>query len=289
MTLSRQHQPKSQKFSADKTGPALLVFGAVHGNEKCGTQAIKRVIAEIKSGKLVLQKGSVTFVPIANPVAYAKNVRYVEENLNRIFCRTKKPRSLEARLANELATYIDACDVFLDIHSTTAKGVPFIYLDYPTARNRAFAKILGPKTAVTGWPELYKNLDKKHLAFDTTTYAAKQGKCCLLIECGQHDAPSSPTVAYRAIMNSLRHLDLIKGKPKPNKCTEVHMSAAYFRQSAQDHLAGKWKHLDKIHKGDPMIIKADGKVMAAPYDAYIIMPKATAGVGDDWIYLGKKI
>ncbi len=289
MTAGRQHQPNSVKLSADKVGPALLVFGAIHGNEKCGTQAIKRVITEIKSGKLGLQKGSVTFVPIANPAAYAKNVRYVEENLNRIFRRTKKPRSVEAHLANDLTNLIDACDVFLDIHSTTAKGVPFIYLDYPTEKNRRFAKSLGPKVAVTGWPQLYKKLDKKHLAFDTTTYAAKQGKDCLLIECGQHEASSSPIVAYRAIVNSLRHWGLIKGKARSNKCAEVQMSAAYFRESAKDRLAGKWKHLDPIHKGDPMIIKANGKIMPAPYDATIIMPKATAGVGDDWLYLGKKI
>jgi predicted deacylase len=266
----------------------LLVFGAIHGNETCGTKAIDKVIAEIKSGKLTLQKGSVTFVPIANPVAYVKNVRYVEENLNRIFKVTKKPRSIEAKLANDLCQLIKRCDVFLDIHSTTAKGKPFIYLDFPIKANRRFAKVLGPAIAVTGWPELYQKSDKAHLSYDTTTYAAKQGKDCLLIECGQHEAASAPIIAYKAILNSLCHYGLIKGKAKSGKFTEVKMTAGYFRQSAQDHLAKKWQHLDRVRKGDPLILKTGGGIVRAPYDAFIIMPKATAGVGDDWLYLGKR-
>jgi predicted deacylase len=228
-------------------------------------------------------------VSIANPVAYAKKVRYVEENLNRIFKRTQKPRSIEARLANDLCKLVDACDVFLDIHSTTAKGSPFIYLDFATPTNRRFAKILGPQIAVTGWNELYKKLGKQHQSFETTGYAGKQGKDCLLIECGQHETVTAPAVAYRAIVNSLRHYGLIKGKPKSQKCVEVRMSAAYFRESEKDRLAGKWKHLDKVRKGDPLILKSNGKTILAPYDSYIIMPKATAGVGDDWLYLGRKI
>jgi predicted deacylase len=286
VTASRLPAIKPQTFRGKKPGPALLVFGAVHGNEKCGTQAIEKIIAGIKSGKIVLQKGSVTFVPIANPAAYAKNVRYVEENLNRIFKPTKKPRSLEARLANELCLLINSCDVFLDIHSTTAQGKPFIYLDFPTKANRRFATILGPKIAVTGWPELYKKFDKKHLSFDTTTYAAKQGKDCLLIECGQHQAPTAAAVAAKAILNSLRHCGIIDGKAKPQNVIEIKMSAGYFRESAHDRLAKKWKHLDQVRKGDSLILKADGKIIRASYDAYIVMPKATAGVGDDWLYLG---
>lgn len=278
---------QSYSFEAARKGPALLVFGAVHGNEKCGTKAIRRLMGEFKSGKVKLQRGSITFVPIANPVAYAKNIRYVEENLNRIFNPTKKPRSLEARLANELCLLIDRCDVFLDIHSTTAKGVPFIYLDFPTPNNRRFAKVLGPKIAVTGWPELYKKEGKAHLSLDTTTYAATQGKDCLLIECGQHQAATAPLVAYKAILNSLRHYGLIKSKSSLQKITEVKMSAGYFRDSPKDRLAGNWKHLDKVRKGDPLILKANGKVLLAPYDAYIIMPKATAKTGEDWLYLGK--
>lgn len=50
-----------------KPGPRLLVLGAVHGNETCGTQAIGRIAAEFDAGTLVLSRGSLTMVPITNP------------------------------------------------------------------------------------------------------------------------------------------------------------------------------------------------------------------------------
>ena len=56
-------------------GPRLLVLGAVHGNETCGSRAIERVLAEFDSGAIALQSGSVTFVPITNPLAYRNKQR----------------------------------------------------------------------------------------------------------------------------------------------------------------------------------------------------------------------
>lgn len=279
--------PQPLMFVGNKPGPALLIFGAVHGNETCGTKAIQKIIKQMKAGKIVLRKGSVCFVPIANPKAYAAKKRYINENLNRIFKCSKNPQGNEGRLANLLGPLIDNCDAFLDIHSTTAKGAPFIYLDYATSRNRRWAKILGPQFAVKGWPELYRKMRKAHLSLDTTTYAAKRGKDCLLIECGQHEAATAPKVAYQAILNSLIHFGLVAGKIKNFPYKEMTMTAGYFRENKQDKLAGNWKHLDRVRKGDPLILKSNGKLVRAAYDAFIIMPKATAPIGDDWLYLAK--
>ncbi|MCA3176279.1 MAG: succinylglutamate desuccinylase/aspartoacylase family protein, partial [Burkholderiales bacterium] len=45
-------------------GPQVLVLGAVHGNEICGTRAIERVLREIDDGSLKIERGSVTFIPV---------------------------------------------------------------------------------------------------------------------------------------------------------------------------------------------------------------------------------
>ena len=66
---------KSVTYQALNAGPKLIVLGAVHGNEVCGTQAITRIMAEIDRGDIVLRQGKLTFVPITNPLAYAKNER----------------------------------------------------------------------------------------------------------------------------------------------------------------------------------------------------------------------
>jgi uncharacterized protein len=274
-------------FHATEPGPQVLVFGAVHGHEICGTMAIRQVMEDLWDGKVVLQKGSVTFVPVANPLAHAKGVRYVKENLNRIFRPTRAPKSDEARFANILCRLVDQCDVFLDVHSITAQGEPFIYLDYPTARNRALARVLGPDLAIVGWPELYKKFGAAHQSFDTPRYAASKGKDCLLIECGQHEDKDAPRVAHAAILNMLRHYGVIKGSVKKNRLAEVRMKDGFFREHAKDRLARDWKHLDPVKKGEVLIVKHDGAVIKAPYDALVVMPKASAPVGDDWVYLGK--
>jgi predicted deacylase len=42
---------QSVAFTGLAPGTRLIVLGAVHGNETCGTQAIRRVIGEIESGQ----------------------------------------------------------------------------------------------------------------------------------------------------------------------------------------------------------------------------------------------
>ena len=71
------------RFHGLKAGPKLLVFGAVHGNETCGPNAIARVIEDCRAGRVSIQRGEVTFLPVANPKAYRQNTREGDRNLNR--------------------------------------------------------------------------------------------------------------------------------------------------------------------------------------------------------------
>src|SRR5574337_582882 len=43
---------KSVAYAGRASGPRLIVTGAVHGNEVCGTRAIERVGAELDAGAL---------------------------------------------------------------------------------------------------------------------------------------------------------------------------------------------------------------------------------------------
>lgn len=68
-------QFQSVNFTALKPGPTLIVLGAVHGNETAGSKAILRCMEEFQSGAKTLLCGSVTFVPITNPLAYNRKQR----------------------------------------------------------------------------------------------------------------------------------------------------------------------------------------------------------------------
>ena len=74
---------KSVCYTGIASGPRVIITGAVHGNETCGTIAIGRVIDDLEQQRLTIVSGAVTFVPITNPLAYAKRDRAGDRNLNR--------------------------------------------------------------------------------------------------------------------------------------------------------------------------------------------------------------
>lgn len=278
---------KKYTYSSINAGPALLFFGAVHGNEICGPYAMERLRAKLDAGKITITKGSVTFIPICNPRAYAKGVRFIEENLNRIFKPATRASSYEAHLANVLCREIDACNVFLDIHSMTSNGNPFIFLDFPNHTNTAFAQTLGPTLAVTGWPELYAREDTEFRSNDTTAYAHEKGKAGLLIECGSHNEKKAISIAEKAMLHTMQHWGVIAGRPTKHQLKFVTMDRVYFSKG-KDHMSSTWKHLNTVKSGQVLFTDSSGINVRAPYDGHIIMPKPSAPVGEALFYLGKR-
>jgi len=219
---------KSVRYAGRAPGPKLIVLGAVHGNETCGTQAIERVMAELDRGALALAAGSVTFVPVSNPLAYANGRRIGERNLNRALQPTDTPREFEDQVANWLCPLLAAHEVLLDLHSFHGGGQPFVMVgprDNPgplepfaqAAREEALVRCLGVGRAVDGWLDTYAGgvarrrgtaqaegragaleMDPRY-GVGTTEYMRSVGGCALTLECGSHDDPASVELAWRAI------------------------------------------------------------------------------------------
>lgn len=286
---------QSYTFHALNSGPRLLVLGAVHGNEKCGTEAIKRVIAELQSGALVLENGQVTFVPICNPKAYALDVRQTERNLNRYLVPMAEPDSYEARLGNVLCPLLADCDVLLDIHSYTVGGAPFALVrDFADQQECALAAALGVDVLLTGWSAAYAASGRKVTAADeneavgTTEYARRFGAIATTLECGQHKDPNAVTVAYQALRQALAHLGLTASpthaakNPKKVRMFEV----VYCPEGGK--LARVWENFAPLAAGTVIATSSQGDLRAAQ-DCVIIMPKASATVGEEWYYLGEVV
>ena len=113
------------RFDALRPGPRLIVLGGVHGDETAGSEAAARLVAEIDAGGLALARGTLTVVPVANPLARSLGRREGERNLNRMLRPTAIPRDNEDRLANRLCPLLAAHDVLLDLHSFHTPGEPF--------------------------------------------------------------------------------------------------------------------------------------------------------------------
>ena len=108
---------KTVVYQALEAGPALTILGAVHGNERCGPEAIRRLIAALDAGEAALRRGTLQMMPVVNPKAYAQNVRFVERNLNRQLYPKDEKQHYEDHLDPIVCGLLDRTDVLLDLHS----------------------------------------------------------------------------------------------------------------------------------------------------------------------------
>jgi predicted deacylase len=277
-------------FESKEVGPRLLVFGAIHGDEICGPKAIHHIMHKLKSGKLTLSRGSVRFVPVCNPEAYTRRQRYIEENLNRVFRKTKEPKSYEARLANELCLLMDEANVFLDIHSTRTSGETNAFVDYPTEANIAFAEALNVSCLILDWPAIYEGDGKQFGAYPTNWYAHECGMVETIIECGQHNDPKAARVAEEAILRTLLHFDMVSGVrvPKSLRCPHrIRMTKLFVHEREGDRLTKEWRHLENVPAGSCVAERASGERICVEKDSVIILPKPNARQGEEWFYLGE--
>ena len=312
MTQARDLQFKSINYTGLGKGPRLIVTGAVHGNETCGTKAIRRIMEEIDSGKLLMAAGSVTFVPVTNPLAYQLEQRSGERNLNRNLFPNQNPQDFEDQIANWLCPLLAQHDVLLDLHSFNAQSEPFVMVgpldnEDPlqpfkhAAKERALARRLGVRRFVDGWLATYgagvqrRMSDKSELAtvlrygVGTTEYMRTTGGYALTLECGQHKDPAAPEVAYRAIMNTLAFLKLVDApEPAPvpaDQMEALSMVVVHDKAHAGDSFVRQWASFDPVAKGEQIGVRADGTPVTSELDGRILFPDTNAGPNQEWYYL----
>lgn len=272
-------------FKGQKNGHHLLVFGAIHGNEKCGSQGCFKMIKDIQEGTVEISCGQVTFIPVCNPKSYANNVRFTDSDLNRIIMHHDQPKLYEEHIANALIPYIDACDTLLDIHSMGADSEPCIFTDYPTKDTIALIKNIDVPHILTDWETVYEDVEN---CKSTEYYAHNKGKSCITLECGQHTSPQAPAVAYKAIYNSLAHLGIIESQPKRLKHKQEHYKFTHmFRKKEGAAFAQNWHHMQTIKK-DELIGKDNQQTYICPNNAIIVMPAPYAKINNEWFYLAEK-
>ena len=314
MTEASELHFKSVNYTGQGKGRRLIITGAVHGNETCGTKAILRVMEQLDKGELRILNGSVTFVPVTNPLAYAKGVRSGDRNLNRNLFPNEQPQDFEDRIANWLCPLLAQHEILLDLHSFNAQSQPFVMVGPRNnegtlqpfkheAEERAMARILGVRRFVDGWLATYGAGVQRRLRDDselqtvlkygvgTTEYMRSTGGMALTLECGQHADPQAPDVAYRAIMNTLAHFGLIDApKPQPIALADMEylsMVEVHDKFDAGDTFSRTWSSFDRLKAGDEIGRRADGTPVLAPYDAYMLFPDVAAKANAEWFYLAK--
>jgi predicted deacylase len=297
-------------------GPRLIVTGAVHGNETAGTRGIERVLAEIDSGQIEIVRGSVTFVPVCNPLAYREGRRMGERNLNRRLQPTATPQDNEDRIARVLCRWLAEHEVMLDLHSFRSPGHPFVMRGpadnrgtlEPFAHAAAEARLaahVGPNRVVEGWMQAYADgvarrreraltpgavHEDPSYGVGTTEFMRAAGGYGVTLECGQHDDPAAPQVAYHAIRQTLALLGLaeIALAPPAASFDCLALAEVIDRHAEGDQFAKTWTSFDVLAEGELIAQRADGTEVRAPRAGHIVFPDVSARPGHEWFYLAQR-
>lgn len=318
MSLPALH---SLQFVSPHPGPRLIVLGAVHGNETCGTEALLRLRDALHGGSLQLLRGQLTLVPVCNPLAFARAQRVGERNLNRRLLPTAQPREYEDHIANWLCPLLAQHDVLLDLHSFHTAGEPFAMLGpldnrgplepfAHAAEEEQLARALGVRRFVDGWLDTYaRGVERRRqrqqlggspdldchsdYGVGTTEYMRRVGGYGVTLECGQHHDPAAPRLAWQAVNHTLALLGMIdQPPPAPVAAADAEMLRLFDvidREHADDRLVQEWRSFDALPAGTLIGWRANGDELRCSEDVRIVFPNPGAAVGQEWFYLARPV
>lgn len=313
---AERHHWRVHQFQGLRPGPRLLVLGAVHGNEVAGTLGIQRIVAELDTGALRITRGCVSFVPVTNPLAHELGRRMGDRNLNRNLRPTAVPQDFEDRIGNLLCPLLDSHDALLDLHSFQGAGEAFVMIGpedntgdlEPFAQAADEARLalhLGVRRIVDGWLSVYEagvarrraraqrlgtSLDADpSYGVGTTEYMRSRGGWAMTLECGQHADPQAPEVAYQAIRQALALLGLapIPLAPARTDHEVLRLVEVTDRLHVDDRFVKEWASFDAVRAGEPVAVRHDGHIVAAPADGRIVFPNSRAEPGHEWFYFAQ--
>ncbi len=298
-------------IQGDAGGPTIVFTGGIHGNEASGVVALQKACRHLQS---IQPKVTGRILALAgNLAALEQNVRFIDADLNRVWTRenidsigSDSPnRALkmlsEYRELKELYAIIrpvfedTPAAVFLDLHTTSSRSVPFIGVnDFPGSRE--FAKNFSPPTIL--------GLDS-YLEGPLLAYAAALGHVAMAFEAGQHDDPQSvkthESFIYQALITSgvidedLVPVSFSQMPVRPNSTSDSPSSSQLYEViyrhpvAASDGFAMKpgFENLEPIKKGE-LVAESNAGEILAPDDGLMFMPLYQP-VGSDGFFLVRPV
>ena len=292
-------------FVGDSDGPTLIAIGSLHGNEPAGALALEKVGDWIEDLGCRL-RGRV-FLLSGNMRALRQRVRFIDEDLNRAWTTPHISSvgtpsllaSIEGRELTELDRLLDSIlitarsEVYvIDLHSTSARGVPFATVG-DTMRNRKFARRFPVRTLLGIEEQLEGTL---------LEYLNNAGAVTLGFEGGQHESPATVENHIAFTMLALVNTGIVSPAQVPDlEAHELRLSVDVHRGShfyevihreaitAEDHFIMQpgFTNFDPVKKGQVLAENKRGPVRAAR-GGVILMPLYQK-LGDDGFFIGRRI
>lgn len=261
----------------DEPGSTSMILVGVHGNETCGPLAMDFILPSLK-----IQKGRL-LIAYANPLAILRGVRQTDQNLNRLFRPLStlshiELRSYEFQRALYLKTFLDQCDVLLDVHaSSNPESKQFIIAERNSDR---ITDLLPIKTVVYGFDTVEPG--------GTDYYMNSIGKIGICVECGVIGSDKALDTAVQTILTFLIVQGHILGDAEKTEKERMQMYDLYLTKTDSFKLRKKLPDFAEIKKGQ--VIGRDGKVeVKAPKDGIILFAHNREQKGAEAFLLGTKV
>jgi len=251
-----------------KDGPTVSITAAVHGDEINGTGTIRHIIRE---RPFELLAGTLVLAPVINILGFERHSRYLPDrrDLNRSFPGSKGG-SLASRLARSFFESVTCrCDYGIDLHTAAVRrtNFPNVRANMGDERLAAFARAFGTELIVDG----------KGPKGSLRQAACKIGCATLILEAGEvwKVEPSVVEYAERGIMNCLRFLKMLEGRPvKPAYRVETD-ATKWVRAMHGGFLEFHVAPGDIVSENDPIATNTDlmgdeHNVILAPRDGVIL-------------------
>lgn len=264
------------KIDGKETGPTSIILVGVHGDEKCGINALENILPS-----LIIEKGSVLFV-YGNPRAIVSNERFTEINLNRMFknedlISNLEKTSYEYERAQFLKKYLNQASALLDIHASfTPDSKPFIICE---KNAKEIIKYLSVDVIVSGFDQVEPG--------GTDYYMNSIGKIGICLECGYLGNSESTEIAEKNILAFLKARGHILNNLKTIKQSYIHMYDLYMTESNNFTLTRQFSDFEEISKNEILGIDGD-KEIKAEKDSVILFARNRERAGEEAFLLGEK-
>lgn len=292
--------------SSEETGPTVVYFAGIHGNEPSGVEALGQVFKQLKTSELQVT-GSVFGIK-GNLPALLEKKRFLEHDLNRIWTRSgidkieqksKPERSVEENELSELHQLIS--DIFathappyyfIDFHTTSSPTLPFITIN-DALINRKFARLF-PVPIILGIEE--------YLEGPLLNYINEKGYVSLGFESGQHFTEEAVKNSISFIWLAMIYCGVLTKEQVPDykkyhdqlnlaaKGNNIFYEIIHRRRITKSDdfkMLPGFRSFEKLEKGITMA-NHNGEQITAYKDTIVFMPLYQAQ-GEEGFFLIRKI
>ena len=229
--------------------PEVAVVGGIHGDEPCGPRAIEAFLRDAPP-----VERPVKFI-VANEEALSRNLRYVEEDLNRAFPGDPDGETHESRLAHDVLAEIRGLTVF-SIHSTQSYGKAFALCE----RLDTLARSVVPQLSVEALVETDRFSDGRLIEYPSV----------LEVEAGLQGTDEAAENAEILVREFLAAVGALADELRSSRDVPVYRMARIVPKSPAERYEVYVDNFTRVDAGE-RYAAADGDVLYAEEPFYPIL------------------